>query len=265
MRNVPIIAMTLLVTSLCAFRAPTASAQARTCTLALDVFTTNKKFEFTPVNRARATAMNTSNHKSISAGELNGQPVFSKITDGEYRIVVTKLGFKRAIQPLSFSCEQMNAQATLQVDLNPGNFRRTVVARPQSIMADSYTPVIRRGVTFILGTAEPGESNVEAGKEPALARPPGSISGGVLNGKAIELPKPIYPPIARQAHASGTVVVQVIIDETGNVISAQAVSGHPLLQLVCVGAARNAKFSPTKLAGQPVKVTGVITYNFIAE
>jgi protein TonB len=87
----------------------------------------------------------------------------------------------------------------------------------------------------------------------------------VLNGKAISLPKPAYPPIARQAHASGTVVVQVTIDENGSVISARAVSGHPLLQAVAVNAARNARFSPTKLSGQPVKVTGVITYNFVAQ
>ena len=60
-------------------------------------------------------------------------------------------------------------------------------------------------------------------------------------------------------------MVQVVIDENGNVISARAVSGHPLLQAVAVGAARQAKFSPTKLSGQPVKVTGIITYNFVAQ
>ena len=92
-----------------------------------------------------------------------------------------------------------------------------------------------------------------------------TISGGVLNGKAISLPNPPYPPVARAAKASGTVVVQVIVDENGNVISAQAVSGHPLLKAAAVAAARGAKFSPTKLSGQPVKVTGVITYNFVAE
>lgn len=70
---------------------------------------------------------------------------------------------------------------------------------------------------------------------------------------------------ARQAGASGTVVVQVLIDEEGNVISAHAVSGHPLLQAICVQAAQGAKFSPTRLAGQPVKVSGVITYNFVAQ
>lgn len=96
-------------------------------------------------------------------------------------------------------------------------------------------------------------------------KPTAPISGGVLNGKAISLPKPPYPAIARSAHAGGTVVVQVTIDENGNVISARAVSGHPLLQAVSVAAARGAKFSPTKLSGVPVKVTGVITYNFVAQ
>jgi protein TonB len=66
-------------------------------------------------------------------------------------------------------------------------------------------------------------------------------------------------------HASGTVTVQVTIDESGNVVAAQAVSGHPLLQAAAVAAARQAKFSPTLLSGKPVKVTGVLTYNFVPE
>lgn len=88
------------------------------------------------------------------------------------------------------------------------------------------------------------------------------ISGGVLNGKAISLPKPGYPPVARAARQTGTVTVQVTIDENGSVISARAVSGPPLLQAAAVQAAYGARFSPTKLSGQPVKVTGVVTYNF---
>lgn len=90
------------------------------------------------------------------------------------------------------------------------------------------------------------------------------IGGGVLNGKALALPQPAYPPLARAAHISGTVSVQVLIDEQGNVSSAHAVDGHPLLQSACVAAARQARFSPTLLEGEPVKVTGVIRYNFIA-
>jgi TonB family protein len=101
--------------------------------------------------------------------------------------------------------------------------------------------------------------------KPKPTPPRAPISGGVLNGKAISLPKPAYPPIARQARASGQVVVQVTIDENGSVISAHAVSGHPLLQAAATAAARGARFSPTKLSGQPVKVTGVIQYNFVAQ
>jgi TonB family protein len=100
---------------------------------------------------------------------------------------------------------------------------------------------------------------------PPPQRPRGPISGGVLNGKAISKPAPSYPAIARAARASGTVNVQVMIDESGRVTSARAVSGHPLLQQSAVQAAYQARFSPTLLSGQPVKVTGVITYNFIAQ
>lgn len=94
-------------------------------------------------------------------------------------------------------------------------------------------------------------------------KPKTIISGGILNGKAISKPQPPYPAIARAARAQGTVVVQIVWDEEGSVISAQAVSGHPLLQQAGVQAARQARFSPTRLQGQPVKVSGVITYNFV--
>jgi TonB family protein len=92
----------------------------------------------------------------------------------------------------------------------------------------------------------------------------GIIEGGVLNGKAVKLVQPEYPVIARGAHASGQVRVQVLIDETGKVISATVVSGHPLLQSAAIAAARESKFTPTLLSGAPIKVSGVIIYNFVA-
>jgi periplasmic protein TonB len=100
---------------------------------------------------------------------------------------------------------------------------------------------------------------------PAPKPPPKQISGGVLNGKATSLPTPQYPAAARSVGASGAVTVQVLIDESGRVVSANAVSGHPLLRAPAVQAARQARFSPTMLSGQPVKVSGVITYNFVAQ
>jgi len=160
---------------------------------------------------------------------------------------------------------------------------------PKEISAKaSDIPPVRRGVTTMIGSSDsnaaapmpagPGAGTVVTAPAkvqiadeppppdaPKPTPPRAPISGGVLNGKAISLPKPAYPPIARAAHAAGTVVVQVTIDENGSVIAAHAVSGHPLLQGAAVGAARQARFSPTKLSGQPVKVTGVIQYNFVAQ
>lgn len=101
------------------------------------------------------------------------------------------------------------------------------------------------------------------GSDPSA--PPGKrapISGGMLNGKALSLPTPEYPPEAKAAGASGTVVVQVTVDEQGDVVNAHAVSGHPTLQKAAVNAAFRAKFSATLLMGEPVKVTGVLLYNF---
>lgn len=90
-----------------------------------------------------------------------------------------------------------------------------------------------------------------------------TVSGGIVNGKATYLAKPAYPEAARAVNAQGTVSVQITIDEDGIVLSATAVSGHPLLRAASEAAAREAKFLPTLLSGQPVKVSGVLTYNFV--
>jgi TonB family protein len=90
-----------------------------------------------------------------------------------------------------------------------------------------------------------------------------TISGGVLNSKAVSKPEPPYPPLAKAARASGAVIVKVTVDETGKVISAEAVAGHPLLRPAAVAAARQATFKPTLLSGEPVKVSGLLTYSFV--
>lgn len=93
---------------------------------------------------------------------------------------------------------------------------------------------------------------------------PDTFGGEVLNGRAISLPKPTYPEEARREHAQGTVVIKVTIDELGKVIQAEDMcGGNPLLVKPSLQSAREARFTPTKLSGQPLKVTGVITYNFV--
>jgi TonB family protein len=118
------------------------------------------------------------------------------------------------------------------------------------------------GVTEAKGlpSSDPSLANAEAAAPTGGKMP---ISGGVLNGKAISKPAPVYPREAIEAGASGTVTVQILVDEEGGVATAVAVSGHPLLREAAASAARQARFSPTRLSGQPVKVTGVVTYNFV--
>jgi TonB family protein len=89
-----------------------------------------------------------------------------------------------------------------------------------------------------------------------------SIDGGVLNGMAVKLVKPDYPPEAANARVGGRIEVEVTIDEHGGVIDAEANQGNQYLRFAAMGAARKSKFSPTTVCGKPVKVTGKITYDF---
>lgn len=91
---------------------------------------------------------------------------------------------------------------------------------------------------------------------------PVTIKGGVINGKALMLPRPEYPTIAKVVGAKGAVQVQVTIDEAGNVIFACALSGRKELHRASEIAAYKSKFAPTLLEGKAVRVIGVIVYNF---
>jgi TonB family protein len=112
-------------------------------------------------------------------------------------------------------------------------------------------------------------SRIDVGTPPLVVtptvHPPATrvVSKGVITGLAISLPAPLYPPIAKQMNVQGAVNVQVLVDETGKVISAKAVLGNPVLMHAAQQAALSARFSPTKLGEQAVKVSGVITYNFV--
>ncbi|MCM3871737.1 MAG: TonB family protein [Pyrinomonadaceae bacterium] len=143
-------------------------------------------------------------------------------------------------------------------EFDPGpNFQGQKPDKP-----DSKTPAVGAEGS----TETPTDSkNPTPASTPEAAGKRAPISGGVLNGKAITLPRPEYPADARAARVGGVVVVQITVDEYGNVISARAVSGNQMLHQVCVNAANQARFAPTFLMGEAVKVTGVITYNFVPQ
>jgi VWFA-related protein/TonB family protein len=136
-------------------------------------------------------------------------------------------------------------------------------SEPQPQQQPTPQPAPEAGSSTSDKTAAPAGSSSSSTKTDAPpATPPRPISGGVLNGKAVSLPAPEYPMSAKNQRASGTVTVEVLLDEEGKVVEARAVEGHPALRQSAVEAARRARFSPTILSGRPVKVTGVITYRF---
>ena len=136
-----------------------------------------------------------------------------------------------------------------------------------------FEPVIEDGkrqlasgfVRFDVPTGNPErpESEGQVRELGSLAEAGADGSESFLKRSALNLPKPVYPPAARVLRASGPVSVKMLIDESGSVFSAQAVTGHPLLRAAAAQAACQAKFRPTILTGKSVKVTGIITYNFV--
>jgi hypothetical protein len=118
------------------------------------------------------------------------------------------------------------------------------------------------GTTPNSKTTPSPESPIETGPPEPWSLPAGPIMGGVLNGKAIHLAVPQYPAAARVLREWGAVQVQVLIDELGNVIRAQALTGPPSLREAAAAAAWKSPFTPTRLMGQPVRVNGIIIYNF---
>ncbi len=144
-----------------------------------------------------------------------------------------------------------NRKATLAPDLPAASSSAThMIVNP----ADVKTPA---------GVITNQEVRVSLEEPPPAPRPIlKPISGGVLNGTAITLPQPVYPEAAKRMRASGTVSVEVVLDESGKVVSANVTSGPTILREAAIQAALKARFSPTKLSGQPVKVSGVINYKF---
>src|SRR6185436_19900742 len=128
-----------------------------------------------------------------------------------------------------------------------------IVSGPVDVKTPTVTP--SQEAIRVLLDSEPPPS---PGPKPILK----PVSGGVLNGTAVLLPPPTYPDAAKRMRVQGMVTVEVILDETGKVVAANATAGPTVLRDAAVQAALKAKFSPTKLSGQPVKVSGVINYKF---
>jgi len=142
----------------------------------------------------------------------------------------------------------------------------------RTIISDRDFNAARAG--GLIGLARDGGTSTSSSQvvldvaPPPVAEPrpkPVVVSKGVITSEALSLPKPPYPQAAKALRIQGKVSIQVLIDETGRVMSARAIDGPPLLKQISEKAAYQARFSPTRLGDQPVKVSGLITYNFVLE
>ena len=88
------------------------------------------------------------------------------------------------------------------------------------------------------------------------------VGGNVQQAKLLNQPKPVYPPLAKQARIQGTVRFNAIIGRDGAIANLQIVSGHPLLAPAALEAVRQWKYQPTMLNGEPVEVVTQIDVNF---
>ena len=240
--------------------AATVSAQTNSCAVKMDVTLSSSEAKITG---AAATAVSKQTNRIYKSVLKGGMPNFAKLPNGNYRVTVSKIGFKRSADDFRLDCSEA-AGDPWSIELFKGSSRQIVNLYSRTLKA----PPLRRSEAAFYneGRVNEGSSTTDSVKpnQYQVARgDPRTINGGVINGKATNLVKPEYPAAARAVRASGAVNVQVTIDEQGNVISASAVSGHPLLRAAAVQAARASTFSPTRLSGQPVKVTGIIVYNFV--
>jgi protein TonB len=110
--------------------------------------------------------------------------------------------------------------------------------------------------------SQPNEPSRVVAAAPGTVPPVLQASSGVLQGKALRRARPFYPAFAKAARVSGPVQVQVVINEQGEVTEAEVVSGHPMLHLPSLRAARQWRFAPTLVDDRPVKVRGPVTFNF---
>jgi len=155
--------------------------------------------------------------------------------------------------------DTVSATRSPHLPLPPGPVRITGRDLPGSMPGPGTT---REGGTQVVPSTQIVQID-EPPPPPDPPKPPRVVSKGVINGQALSLPRPNYPEMAKRIRLQGTVNVQVLIDEQGRVISAKAISGSPFLTVEAQKAAMGARFSPTKLGDQAVKVSGIITYNFV--
>ena len=203
-----------------------------------------------------------------------GVLLLGKIDDLREEAGARYLHLAGMLGPDSVGSPVLNSQGRVvgMVVANPSDGGTPAFAIPADQIGECSAPVTYLGSSGGATRVLPGDSTKRTRNEEAASSSSGSgdpsspqpvrKSGGVLQASALRRVQPPYPPLAKAARLSGAVVVEVTVDQEGDVLSARAVSGHPLLKDCAMSAARGWKFKPTTLSGTPVKVIGTITFDF---
>lgn len=240
----------LLIFSLTFFSAAGVFAQA-TCSLRLNISGPDS----VPVSDAAARAVLTKTKQVYDSSSQDGMPYFSVLPIGVYAVTITKAGYRQTKLNVSVDCaDRKSTDLFAVISVMPGSPKQSWK------ISDVIARVIPGPLEGVIAAPVDASSDTRPAADQGERR--AIVNKGVLNGTAISLPAPKILPTAKAMGASGTVIVQVLIDEDGNVVSATATSGHPLLRGSAVDAAKKAKFNRTLLSGVPVKVSGVIVYKF---
>lgn len=180
-----------------------------------------------------------------------------------------------------FNSSNANSNANSNVNSNVNVNKPTPTKTPTPTPSNTNTNVNANGVNFnsTVVNISPSNSNNSSNNRPLTPTPtetpkptptkpantptPANVNVGIMNSRASSLARPNYPPMAKQMGASGQVVVQISVDENGNVLSARAISGHSLLRSSAESAARQSRFNPVKVEDRPVRANGTVVYNFI--
>ena len=169
-------------------------------------------------------------------------------------VVPTDPKFQPANKPPANQTVAGNNKGTLSLPAAKTTTSSSSASNASVLASGNAAPTTSNGTIVVLDSEPPALATPNA-----LMKP---VSGGVLNGRALSMPAPTYPDAARRMRMSGTVTIEVVVDESGKVIAASATAGPTILREPAIQAALKARFSATKLSGQPVKVTGIINYKF---
>ena len=193
----------------------------------------------------------------LSIGELNGV-AHAFVTKKRFYVIVSLNSKDEAVQDKFLSSFVLPERQADPPKVAANGESPENAGQPNQTAENAEKPLDPNAQNGAEGNTE-GEkpnnaNNANVGNKPDPKKP---INGGALNGKAIYLPQPEV-----SGEVTGVVIVQVLIDEQGSVSEARAISGPKNLHDAAVNAARLARFTPTLMMGEPVKVSGTISYNF---